>query len=198
MELKNNKSAWAALATLGVTAVAAGATAVIKIRDKRRKKRQAEEKRLKERLQSHLTADQEMVYNEAVRAFLTINDRIYELRSLRKELQPIIHWLATDGEKPAIESSDERITALMEDIQSFLINQVPFINACINTISEDGTTYADYINATTGTAYDPTLNIEYNGAEVQEGSIVKYILKLGYFFPESRIASHPVKSIVLV
>jgi hypothetical protein len=32
MELKNNKSTWAALATLGLGAVAAGATAVVKIR----------------------------------------------------------------------------------------------------------------------------------------------------------------------
>ena len=42
MELKNNKSAWAALATLGVTAIAAGATAFVKIRDKRRQREEEE------------------------------------------------------------------------------------------------------------------------------------------------------------
>ncbi len=200
MELKNNKSAVAALATLGVTAIAAGTTAIIKIRRKRRQKRQKEkeEEEQARNQQGKLTAEQEMVYNDAIRDFLTLNNRIFELRSLHKELQPIIQWLATDGEKPAVTSKDERIIALVFDIQKFLITQVPFINACINTISDDGTTYADYINASVGTPYDPTLNIEFNGTEVQEGSTVKSILKLGYLFPESRIATHPVKSIVLV
>ena len=35
MELNNRKSVWAALATLGVTAVAAGATAIVKFRERR-------------------------------------------------------------------------------------------------------------------------------------------------------------------
>ena len=35
MELKNKKSAWAALATIGVTAIAAGTTAFVKMRKKR-------------------------------------------------------------------------------------------------------------------------------------------------------------------
>ena len=43
MELKNHKSALAALATLGVTAVAAGATAFVKIREKRRQRAAEEE-----------------------------------------------------------------------------------------------------------------------------------------------------------
>ncbi len=200
MELKNNKSAIAALATLGVTAIAAGTTAFIKIRKKRRQKLQQEKEKEEQtrNSQGKLTPEQQMVYNDAIRDFLTLNNRIFELRILSRELQPIIQWLATDGQKPATNYSDERLNELCYDIQKFLINQVPFINACINTISDDGTTYADYINAAVGTPYDPTLNIEYNGTEVQEGSTVKSILKLGYFFPESRIANHPVKSIVLV
>lgn len=60
MELKNNKPAWAALATLGITAIAAGTTAVIKIRKKRRRQREAAER---EMTISDLTPEQEMVYN---------------------------------------------------------------------------------------------------------------------------------------
>ena len=95
MELKEHKSALAALATLGITAVAAGTTAFIKIRKKRKEKEAQAEG-------GHLTPDQMMVYNEAVRAFITLNNRIYDLRQHRKELQPIIQWLATDGKKPDI------------------------------------------------------------------------------------------------
>lgn len=50
MELKNKKSTLAALATLGVTAIAAGTTAVVKIRQKRERARKlAEIKRQKEK-----------------------------------------------------------------------------------------------------------------------------------------------------
>ena len=195
MELKNNKPAWAALATLGITAIAAGTTAAIKIRKKRRRQREAAER---EMAISDLTPEQEMVYNDAVRAFLLLNDRIYELRQMRKELQPIIQWLATDGPKPEIDTDDERIVQLVADIEKFLITQVPFINACINTISDDGSAYSDYLRAATGKPFDPTLDVEQDGAEVQKGSIIKYVLRLGYCFPESRIATHPVKSIVLL
>ncbi len=196
MIMKNNKSTWAALATLGVTAIAAGTTALIKFR-KKQKRRQAEEEN--EVLpEGKLTAEQDMVYNEAVRAFISLNDKIYDLRYLHKELQPIIQWVATDGEKPVVDTTDERIVALMEDIEKFLVTEVPFINACINTITDDGTTYADYIRAAVGKPIDPAIDIEYNGTEVPADSTIKYVLKLGYFFPESRIAYHPVKSIVIV
>jgi len=33
---------------------------------------------------------------------------------------------------------------------------------------------------------------------VADGTPIKYVLQLGYFFPESRIANHPAKSIVLI
>ena len=60
MELKNNKSTWAALATLGIGAVAAGTTAVVKIRQKRRRQREEAEK---SEIHCQLTADQAQRYN---------------------------------------------------------------------------------------------------------------------------------------
>jgi len=187
--MKTKKSTWAALATLGISAIAAGATAFVKFNNKRKEKEVAK---------GTLSTEQDMVYNEAVRAFISLNDRIYDLRLMHKELQPIILWLATDCEKPAITTNDKKIIKLMEDIENFLVTEVPFINACINTISDDGTTYPDYIHATPGKAFDPTLDEEYHGNEVPTETPIKYVLKLGYFFPNSRIAYHPVKSIVLV
>lgn len=194
MEMKNNKSAWAALATLGVTAVAAGATAFVKIREKRRKQREEAE----QQNSSQLTAEQQMVYNEAISNFLSINERIYELRSLRKELQPLIQWLATEGEMPKIESDDERITELAEDIKKFLITQMPFINACLSTLHDDGTTYADYVRGAVGGTFDATIDDEPTGISVEDGTPIQFVLKLGYYFPDSRLVPHPVKSIVTV
>lgn len=190
MELKNKKSAFAALATLGITAVAAGATAFVKIRQKRRRQQQD--------FDSGLTPDQEMVYNEAIRAFLSLNDRIYELRQLRQDLQPLIRWMATDGERPTVVTDDERISRLADDIQRFLTMQVPFINACISTINDNGTSYSDYVRAAVEGSFDPTLDEDSLGADVAEGTPVRCVLRLGYCFPNSRIAQHPVKSVVLV
>lgn len=191
MELKEHKSALAALATLGITAVAAGTTAIIKLR-KKRKEREAQAEG------GHLTADQMMVYNEAVRAFITLNNRIYDLRQHRKELQPIIQWLATDGKKPDIPQDIPELVSLADDIQKFLTSQQPFINACLSTVNNDELTYTDYVHAPVGGTFDAALDEEPTGIKVEDGTPVTFVLKLGYFFPESTIAIHPVKTIVLV
>ncbi|MBQ8466945.1 MAG: hypothetical protein IJ546_04530 [Prevotella sp.] len=194
MEIKNNKSAWAALATLGVTAVAAGATAFVKIREKRKEQRQAAEQEGTTRL----SAEQQMVYNEAIRTFLTLNDRIYELRRHREALQPLISWLATNGEKPEVNNSDDDIKHLADDIERFLIVQVPFINACLNCIGDPQLSYSDYVRGAVGGMFDDILDEEPTGAQVEKGQKIAYVLRLGYCFPESKLAPTPVKAIVLV
>ncbi len=196
MQLKEHKSALATLATLGITAIAAGATAFVKIRKKRKQRLQQDAE--EEASNGHLTADQMMVYNEAVRAFITINERIYELRKHRKELQPLIKWLATDGERPAITFDQEELEVLANEIEVFLTTQQPFINACLSTVSDEGLTYADSVHAPIDGTFDTTLDEEPTGADVKDGTPVSCVLKLGYFFPESSIAIHPVKAIVLV
>ena len=146
----------------------------------------------------HLTADQMMVYNEAVRAFITLNNRIYELRTYRKELQPLIQWLATDGEKPAINQDILELVTLAEDIEKILTTQQPFINACLSTVNNEGLSYTDFVHAPVGSNFDAALDEEPTGLKVDNGTPITFVLKLGYFFPESSIAVHPVKAIVLV
>lgn len=196
MELKNNKSAWAALATLGVTAVAAGATAIVKIREKRRERREELQREVQED-DGQLSAEQKMVYNEAIRCFLSLNDRIFDMRRQRDELQPLIKWLATNGEKPELTTENEDIKGLAVDIEKFLNTQVPFINACLSTVGDSDMTYPDYIRAAVGGTYDDTLDEEPTGAELSNGMPIEYVLRLGYYFPNSTIAPHPVKSIIL-
>ena len=194
MEMKNNKSTWAALATLGITAVAAGATAFVKIREKHRQQRANEDHEGNRRL----TAEQMMVYNEAVSVFQELNDRIYELRRQRKELQPFIKWLATDGEKPTIDEEDEALVKLAADIERFLIMQVPFINTCLVTAGENDITYVDCVRGDVDGMFDGTLDEEPTGLDVKDGTPIKFVLKLGYYFPDSTMTPYPVKSIVLV
>lgn len=194
MELKNNKSAWAALATLGVTAVAAGATAFLKIREKR-KERQAQEK---EEHSKHLTAEQMMVYNEAIRSFISLDDRIYDMRREREALQPLVKWLAMNGEKPELTNAGEDVKALADDIERFLATQVPFINACLVSMGDPALSYPDCVRGAVGGNFDDTLDAEPTGAQAEKGQKIAFVLRLGYFFPESALVSAPVKSIVLV
>ena len=194
MEFKNNKSAWAALATLGVTAVAAGATAFVKIRE-RRKERQAQEE---DRVHSkHLNAEQMMVYNDAIRTFISLNDRIYELRQEREALQPLVKWLATNGEKPELVKADDDIRQLADSIEKFLLTQVPFINACLACVGDPTMSYPDYVRGAVGGYFDDTLDEEPTGAKLEKGEKIAFVLRLGYYFPESTLAPNPVKSIVL-
>ena len=195
MNLKENKSGLAALATLGVTVVAAGATAFVKIRKKRKERREREGTTIS---YGHLTADQMMVYNEAVRAFITLNNQIYDLRRYRQALQPLIRWLATDGERPQVTDGNAELTALAGEIEKFLTTQVPFINASLSSVSSDGMTYADCVHAPVGGTFDAALDEEPTGVEAENDAPVSFVLKLGYFFPESTIAVNPVKAIVLL
>ena len=197
MELKNNKSAWAALATLGVTAVAAGATAFLKIREKR-KERQAQEKEKEEQAHSkHLTAEQMMVYNEAIRSFISLNDRIYNMRREREALQPLVKWLATNGEKPELTNADDDIKLMADDIERFLMTQIPFINACLVSVGDETLSYPDCVRGAVGGNYDDTLDEEPTGAQMEKGQKIAFVLRLGYYFPESTLVNAPVKSIVL-
>ncbi len=201
MELKNKKSTWAALATIGVTTIAAGTTAIVKIRQKRQERRKQEERaraKEKELLSRKLTPEQMMVYNEAVRKFITLNNRIYELRHYQKEMQPLIVMLATGK---AIDedllTGNEEIDLLSHDVRQFVIKQLPFINTCVSVISQ-GDTYQDFVHGPIGGKFDKELDREEDGYDVEEGTPIKHVLKLGYFFPESTIAAYPVKSIVTV
>ena len=158
MEMKNKKSTWAALATIGVTAIAAGTTAVVKIRQKREEARKrAEQKRQKEKeAQSlKLTPEQMMVYNEAIRKFITLNNRIFDLRHYQKEVQPLIQMLATG--KAVDEDSltgIEEVDLLCHDIRMFVNRQLPFISTCIGVISE-GDSYVDFAHLPSSGNSDP-------------------------------------------
>ncbi|SFO59796.1 hypothetical protein SAMN04487852_103134 [Prevotella sp. tf2-5] len=201
MEMKNKKSTWAALATIGVTAIAAGTTAVVKIRQKREEARKrAEQKRQKEKeAQSlKLTPEQMMVYNEAIRKFITLNNRIFDLRHYQKEVQPLIQMLATG--KAVDEDSltgIEEVDLLCHDIRMFVNRQLPFISTCIGVISE-GDSYVDFVHGPINGKFDKELDREEDGHDVADGTPIKHVLKLGYYFPESTIAAYPVKSIVTV
>lgn len=201
MELKSKKSAWAALATLGVTAIAAGATAVVKIRQKRQERKrlsEIEREKEKEAMSTKLTPEQMMVYNEAVRKFITLNSRIYELRHYQKELQPLIKMLATGKpiDEDTVTGVDE-VDLLCHDIRQFVTKQLPFINTCIGIISE-GDSYESFVHGPINGKFDKNLDREESGEDIADGMPIKHVLKLGYFFPESTISPYPVKSIVIV
>ena len=201
MELKNKKSAWAALATLGVTAIAAGTTAIVKMRQKKEENRKLAEKQMereRETTSLKLTPEQMMVYNEGIRKFITLNNRIFELRHYQKEMQPLIQMLATgkDTDEDMLTGIEE-VDLLCHDIRQFVKKQLPFVNTCVSIISQ-GDSYTDFVHGPINGKFDKELDREEDGHDVADGTPIKHVLKLGYFFPESTIATLPVKSIVTI
>lgn len=201
MELKNKKSAWAALATLGVTAIAAGTTAIVKMRQKKEENRKLAEKQMereRETTSLKLTPEQMMVYNEGIRKFITLNNRIFELRHYQKEMQPLIQMLATgkDTDEDMLTGIEE-VDLLCHDIRQFVKKQLPFVNTCVSIISQ-GDSYTDFVHGPINGKFDKELDREEDGHDVADGTPIKHVLKLGYFFPESTIATQPVKSIVTI
>ncbi len=199
MEIKNKKSALAALATLGVTAIAAGTTAFFKIRQRRRDEVRQQAAAAHE---TTLTAEQQMVYNEAISRFISLNERLYDLRRYKRQLQPVVGLLAMLPGADAIAddsfADNAELSSLLADIRRFIGQQVPFINACLAIVGEDGMTYADHVRGPVGGRFDAMLDEEPTGADVADGAPILAVLKLGYYFPDSVAAVHPVKSIVLV
>jgi hypothetical protein len=45
--------------------------------------------------------------------------------------------------------------------------------------------------------FDDMLDEEPTGAQVEKGQKIAFVLRLGYYFPESTLVHAPVKSIVL-
>lgn len=187
-----NKSAIAALATLGVTAVAATATAVVKIRNKRREARALRETENDARL----SPQQQMVYNEAVREFIILNDRIYELRRHHAELQPLLSRLALLSTEPLQLAEDDPLKPLADQVERFVREQVPFINASLRGTELES--YEECLRVPIGRTSDPELDEELSGDDVNEGTAVRFVLKAGYYFPDCTLVLHPVKSIILI
>jgi hypothetical protein len=91
----------------------------------------------------------------------------------------------------------EEVDLLCHDIRQFVIKQLPFINTCVSIISE-GDNYENFVHGPINGKFDKELDQEEDGADVADGTPIKHVLKLGYFFPESIIVTYPVKSIVIV
>ena len=68
----------------------------------------------------------------------------------------------------------------------------------LSTVNNEGLSYTDFVHAPVGSNFDAALDEEPTGLKVDNGTPITFVLKLGYFFPESSIAVHPVKAIVLV
>ena len=111
--------------------------------------------------------------------------------------QPLVKWLATNDEKPALTNVSDDVKMLADDIERFLLTQVPFVNACLSSVGDPTMSYPDYVRGAVGGYFDNTLDEEPTGAQVENGAKIAFVLRLGYYFPESTLAPNPVKAIVL-
>ena len=94
-------------------------------------------------------------------------------------------------------NADDDVKLLADDIERFLTTQIPFINACLVSMDDPTLSYADCVRGAVGGSFDDTLDEEPTGAQMEKGQKIAFVLRLGYYFPESTLVNAPVKSIVL-
>ena len=188
-----SKGGIATLATLGVTLVAATATTVFKIRQKRRQRREQTDDDSAVRL----SAEQQMVYNEAVSRFIRLNDRLNDWQvGPEKDVQTLLCRLALQSPLPVELGDEQPLASLAADIERFIREQVPFINACLSAIGSETATYADCVRYPLGEPFDSRLDETADGSSADAGAIISSVQRLGYYFPECNVALHPVKCVV--
>lgn len=144
-----------------------------------------------------------IAYNDAVQAFVNINDYFYELRRYKDELSPCLNWLLNITDiKPSVisEEFDEelrsKISLFVSKIETFKNIFEPAINRYLLCTQKDFT-FNDCVRYPLNSGFDSELDQHCLGEELNNGEIIHGVLKLGFYFPDSKSYPYRVKSIIL-
>lgn len=148
-------------------------------------------------------------YNNSVYEFITINDHIASLK--RKETKELLNCMFAflsmhddDSESLLIKVRESNIpddqkrqfVSLVSQIQAFLENKKSVINNWLSVESKNGA--QDYISCLRyplGLMYDKELDRDILGEDIT-GYPIKWVHKLGYYFPGCTIQPYREKSLV--
>jgi hypothetical protein len=150
-------------------------------------------------------------YNHSVHEFQTINDQIYSLRGneTRNLLHSMFQLLALEvkddshikqqiREMNISENRKEQFVSLVSQIQSFLKQRKPIIDAWLYNDSRDNVKdYLTGLRLPIGELFDEDLDRDVLG-EASTGQMIKFVQRMGYYFPGNTVAAYREKSIVIV
>lgn len=126
-------------------------------------------------------------YNDAVVAFTNVNDKFYGLRKYKQLCHELMQMLCTgkyeDVDLSKVADKDkEKAVALKSYVRIFNENYRPQLIGYLEAL---GHTWDECVRFPLGKPYDPEWDEEMLGNDVDEGTIVRQVVQLGYEFPDS-------------
>ena len=144
-----------------------------------------------------------VAYNDAVQAFVNINNYIYELKRYNALITPYILWFTSDNsEQPSVDISSvpeeerSKIALLVSKIDQFKKNHMQAINRYL-VISNKGKTYTDCSRCPINGHFNPELDQHLLGEDLESGNIIHSVYKIGFLFPDSKSYPYREKSLII-
>lgn len=144
-----------------------------------------------------------VAYNDAVQAFVNINNYIYDLRRHNSLIIPYILWFTSENMKqPHVDisnvSEDDRskIALLVSKIDQFKQNHMQAINRYLSR-TRNGESYAACLRCPIKGQFDPELDQHLLGEDLKPGEEIHSVYKIGYLFRDSKAYPYREKSLII-
>lgn len=150
-----------------------------------------------------LTENDMIAYDDAVQAFVNINDSIYDLRRYNALIVPYIFWFANENQQVPIldlsSLSDEtrsKVALLASRIEQFKKNYEQTITRCVSRIKPNEK-FTDCLRCPLNGKFDPDLDQHLLGEDLALGAEIHSVYKLGFLFPSSRNYPYREKALII-
>lgn len=144
-----------------------------------------------------------VAYDDAVQAFVNINNYIYDLRRHNSLIIPYILWFTSENMKqPHVDisnvSEDDRskIALLVSKIGQFKQNHMQAINRYLSR-TRNGESYATCLRCPIKGQFDPELDQHLLGEDLKRGEEINSVYKIGYLFHDSKAYPYREKSLII-
>ena len=143
-----------------------------------------------------------VAYNDAIQAFVNIDNYIYDLKKHNALITPWMMWLASDCPKPNVVTSslpDEertKVSLLVSKIEQFKNNHEQAINRYLIR-SKSQKTFEDCVRCPLKGSFNSELDQHLLGEDLEDGEEIRSVYKMGYHFPDSKAYPYREKSLIL-
>lgn len=155
--------------------------------------------------QSTPTPENIIAYDDAIQAFVHINNSIYDLRQHNALIMPLITCLAQGDTQQDLlsvidlktqpEQERIKINLLISKIKQFLTNNKPAIDHYLSLTSN--LSYKDCIRCPIGDIFNNEQDENLLGDRMLDEQKIKSIFKLGFYFPDSKGYPYREKSLII-
>lgn len=149
-------------------------------------------------------------YNDAVNAFVALNDRLYAFKKHRSVVLPCMRLLAGDKSinaenvraqiaQSSLKSEDKAsFSLLLNDISQFVSTYVSVIDKFLEEADDiDCHSFLECIRMPLGEMFNVEKDEHALGEEFTDSDQISDVLRLGFYFPQSTTQPYRTKSLIL-